>query len=133
MRLTQERPLTGWGLQSFGKIYEAQTGLWLGHPHNLVLMLTASVGIPIALFFISIIGWMIAKVVLFLIDRKNDGSLKVNRLSARDRLIVFTYLTAFGCCMIFQTTDVTIFDPRINFLGWFLLAAILGVTKFEME
>jgi O-antigen ligase len=133
IRLTQERPLTGWGLQSFGKIYEAQTGLWLGHPHNLVLMLTVSVGIPIALFFISIIGWMIAKVVLFLCDRKNDGSLKANRLSARDRLIVFTYLTAFGCCMIFQTTDVTIFDPRINFLGWFLLAAILGVTQFEMK
>ncbi|MEE3719325.1 O-antigen ligase family protein [Tumidithrix elongata RA019] len=137
INLTQQRPWTGWGLQSFGKLYEAQTHLWLGHPHNLVLMLTASVGIPIALFFLGLVGWVLAQGVLCLSGRmhpegnrsNNESSPKSLRLTAPDRLILFTYLTAFGCCMIFQTTDVTIFDPRINFLGWFLLAAILGVVR----
>jgi O-antigen ligase len=124
VNLTQQRPLTGWGLQSFGKIYQAQTNLWLGHPHNLVLMLTVSVGIPIALFFLSLVGWILAQGVLYLSDwHKSKRTLPTNHL------IYFTYLTAFGCCTIFQATDVTIFDPRINFLGWFLLAAILGVAN----
>ncbi|CAN1210313.1 hypothetical protein TUMEXPCC7403_08970 [Tumidithrix helvetica PCC 7403] len=129
INLTQQRPWTGWGLQSFGKLYEAQTHLWLGHPHNLVLMLTVSVGIPIALFFLGLVGWVLMQGILCLCDRSGDPSAKFYRLNAPDRLILFTYLTAFGCCMIFQTTDVTIFDPRINFLGWFLLAAILGVAN----
>ncbi|HEY9295709.1 MAG TPA: O-antigen ligase family protein, partial [Phormidium sp.] len=43
--LTQERPLTGWGLRNFSPLYISkyssyQMPIWLGHPHNLFLMLT---------------------------------------------------------------------------------------------
>ncbi len=39
--MTQQRPWTGWGLRNFTSLYQAQMQEWLGHPHSLMLMLTA--------------------------------------------------------------------------------------------
>ena len=40
------RPWFGWGLRNFTPLYKGHMGLWLGHPHNLFLMLLAEIGIP---------------------------------------------------------------------------------------
>ena len=53
--LTQQRPWTGWGLRNFTPLYEAQMHQWLGHPHSLILMLTAETGIPATLFFLGLV------------------------------------------------------------------------------
>ncbi|MGL5059812.1 MAG: O-antigen ligase family protein, partial [Microcoleus sp.] len=66
--MTQQRPLTGWGLRNFTPLYEAQMHQWLGHPHSLILMLTAEIGIPTTLFFIGLVGWILARGVWLLIN-----------------------------------------------------------------
>lgn len=43
--LTEQRPLTGWGLRNFTQLYEAKMQYWVGHPHNLFLMMSAETGI----------------------------------------------------------------------------------------
>ena len=54
-------------------------------------------------------------------------------LQARDRLILFTYLVTFLACSLFNLFDVTLFDIRINVLGWLLLAAICGLVERQQS
>jgi len=119
--LTQKRPFFGWGLRNFTPLYGAQYQEWLGHPHNLPLMLMAETGIPATLILFGLVGWIIAKAVilmrLFSVKRE------------REQLILFTYLVAFASCTLFNLLDVTIFDLRVNTLSWLLLAAIAGMVQ----
>ncbi|WP_446349663.1 O-antigen ligase family protein [Coleofasciculus sp. F4-SAH-05] len=125
LSLTQQRPWTGWGLRNFTLLYEQQMDLWLGHPHNLMLMLTAEVGIPATILLCSLVGWILGQGVLWINQARS--------LSSRDRLIVFSYLVAFGGCILFNILDVTLFDLRVNTLGWLLLSAIAGVTASKPD
>lgn len=118
--MTQQRPWTGWGLRNFTPLYEAQMHLWLGHPHNLFLMLSAETGIPATLLFCGLVGWVLAQGVLFVAN--------CSSALPQDKLIFFSYLVAFGGCTIFNTVDVSLFDLRVNTLGWLLLSAIWGVV-----
>lgn len=132
--MTRDRPLTGWGLRTFTDLYEAQTQVWMGHPHNLFLMLAAETGIPATLLLSGLVGWVLAKaVVLLWIWRDNTPENHQDipgdfHEITDDKLIFFTYLVAFGACILFHLLDVTLFDSRVNILGWLLLAAICGVT-----
>jgi hypothetical protein len=45
----------------------------------------------------------------------------------QDKLIIFSYLLAFAGCTLFNMFDVTLFDLRVNTLGWLILSAICGV------
>ena len=62
--MTCDRPWTGWGLRNFTPLYEAATDHWLGHPHNLLLMLTAETGIPVTLGFLGLVGWILGRGVM---------------------------------------------------------------------
>lgn len=116
--MTQQRPLTGWGLRNFTPLYEQQMEIWLGHPHNLILMLTAETGIPATLFFLGLVGWIYGQGVWLL-----------PRLSPQNRLILLSYLVAFGAGTLFNLVDITLFDLRMNTFNWLLLAAIHGIVK----
>ncbi|MEG4342986.1 O-antigen ligase family protein [Microcoleus sp. A003_D6] len=159
--MTQQRPWTGWGLRNFTPLYEAQMHEWLGHPHSLILMLTAETGIPATLCFLGLVGWVLARGVLLLMNwpvsaadikqeqiateevEKNALLLNQNSLvnitsqvvcqdkKANDRLIFFSYLLAFAACTLFNTVDVTLFDFRVNTISWLVLAAICGVSQRE--
>jgi len=159
--MTQQRPWTGWGLRNFTPLYQAQMQEWLGHPHSLILMLTAETGIPATLFLFGLVGWVLAMGVLLLANwplfpaditheqipplEKAENALVFNQNSisaitnqvvgqdvrATDRLIFFSYLLAFAACTLFNTVDVTLFDFRLNTTSWLLLAAICGVSQRE--
>ena len=129
--MTKERPWTGWGLRSFTSLYEAQMGVWLGHPHNLFLMFTSEIGIPATVLFLSWVGWIITQAVLVIVNWSTIISDQLVHQEHRDKLILFTYLIAFGSCSLFNLLDVTIFDLRVNTLGWLLLAAISGVSNWR--
>jgi O-antigen ligase len=116
-----QRPLTGWGLRSFTPLYQSQFGEWLGHPHNLFLMLFAEIGIPGTILFCGVVGWLLMKAVRLLELGKPDPP--------KQQLILFTYILAFAGCISFNCFDVTIFDIRVNLLGWLLLSAIAGLSK----
>ncbi len=133
LHLTQQRPLTGWGLRNFTPLYEAHTQLWLGHPHNLLLMVSAEAGVPAALLLFGLVGWMLTKATRLLwswsLSRRNSAaSDPVSWRMRRDRLILFSYLIAFLNCTLFHTLDVPLFDGTVNFLGWLLLAGITGLV-----
>ncbi|MEG3905823.1 O-antigen ligase family protein [Microcoleus sp. B4-C5] len=152
--MTQQRPWTGWGLRNFTPLYQAQMQEWLGHPHSLILMLTAETGIPATLLLFGLVGWVLARGVLLLANwphfpgdikqekidaeetEKNSILHSTNRVNCQqensgDRLIFFSYLLAFAACTLFNTVDVTLFDFRVNTTSWLLLAAICGVSQRE--
>lgn len=126
--MTLERPWTGWGLRNFTPLYEAKMQLWLGHPHNLLLMLTAETGIPATLLFCGLVGWILARAVLLLRVWSDVEVSEDKPHWHQDKLIFFTYLLAFSGCILFNSVDVTLFDFRVNTLGWLLLSAICGVV-----
>ncbi|MEG4285159.1 O-antigen ligase family protein [Microcoleus sp. A006_D1] len=159
--MAQQRPWTGWGLRNFTPLYQAKTQEWLGHPHSLMLMLTAETGLPATLLLFGLVGWVLARGVfllanwpLFPADIKQEeiateevaeNALVFNQNSIfgstnqvvcqdvgkADRLIFFSYLLAFAACTLFNTVDVTLFDFRLNTTSWLLLAAICGVSQRE--
>ncbi|MEB3340768.1 O-antigen ligase family protein [Okeania sp.] len=159
-KMTREKPWLGWGLRNFTPLYEAQMQTWLGHPHNLFLMLTAETGIPATLFFCGWVGWILGKGVWLFINwsdvtadsryMKHRYS-KLNVCSAEmtatdlphqngircnfreNRLIFFSYLVAFAACTIFNIFDVSLFDLRVNTIGWLLLAAICGSQELKVR
>jgi O-antigen ligase len=126
--MTQERPWVGWGLRNFTPLYEAKMHLWLGHPHNLLLMLMAETGIPATLIFCSLIGWILTQAVLMVKIWADVEPLEDRASWLQDKLIFFTYLVAFGGCSLFNLVDITLFDLRVNTLVWLLLSAICGVV-----
>ncbi|MGB2926428.1 MAG: O-antigen ligase family protein [Limnothrix sp.] len=117
--MIQQRPLTGWGLRSFTPAYEIAMGRWLGHPHNLYLMLTSEIGIPFAGLLIGTVGWILAR------GLQTWRSLAQNS----DRLILFSYLLAFGGYALFNLLDVTAQELRLNTFAWLLLAGIWGLGQ----
>ncbi len=116
--LTIERPWTGWGLRNFTALYEAKMRLWLGHPHNFFLMMTAEAGIPATLLLCSLVSWVIVSAIIVVIRNRQN------------KLIFFSYILAFISITFFNTVDVTLFDFRLNTLNWLLLSAIWGLTSF---
>jgi O-antigen ligase len=120
LAMTRQRPITGWGLRNFTPMYQADQGIWLGHPHNLYLMLMAETGIVGLILFCLWVGWIYVKGIRlwrFLARQKTGGE-----------LMLFTYLMAFGTCILFNLFDVTISEPKVNTLAWFLFAAIAGIV-----
>ena len=77
--LTQQRPWTGWGLRNFQPLYLAQTQTWMGHPHNLFLMLTAEIGIPATIVFCAWIGWILFQSIQLLAQNPDSGKGGFNR------------------------------------------------------
>ncbi len=116
--LTMQRPWTGWGLRNFSDIYQSQMNLWLGHPHNLFLMLSAETGLPTTLLFYGLLAWIFIKSV---------GLIRI--IVKEDKLIFFSYLLVFVGWILFNMVDVTLFDFRLNTLLWLMLAAICGVEQ----
>lgn len=127
--LAEQRPFTGWGLRNFTPLYQAKWQVFMGHPHSLPLMLMAETGVLATLLFLGLVGWMVYRGVrLFL-----SWTPATEPLQQSDRLILFTYLVAFLACSCFNLFDVTLFDIRINVLGWLLLAAICGLVERQQS
>ncbi len=122
-KLIEQRPLTGWGIRNFTPLYQQQMNVWFGHPHNLWLMLGAEIGIVATLLFSGIVGWIMAQAILLVSNWHEESS--------GDRLMLFTYVLAFASCILFNLFDVTIFDLRVNTLGWILFSAISGVVLHQ--
>ncbi|MEO1376841.1 MAG: O-antigen ligase family protein [Cyanobacteria bacterium J06635_10] len=116
--LTMQRPWTGWGLRNFSDIYQTKMNLWLGHPHNLFLMLSAETGLPATLLFCGLLGWIFIKGVRLL-----------RVIPKEDKLIFFSYLLVFVSWILFNLVDVTLFDFRLNTLLWLMLSTICGVEQ----
>ncbi len=120
-QLIQDRPLWGWGIRNFSGLYQAKFNFWIGHPHNLFLMLAAESGIPAMVIFAGLVGWVMYRVSLGLCQPKLSPDLQP------DHLIIFTFLVAFSSCVLFNFLDVSILDLRNNLMGWLLFAGLGGM------
>jgi len=128
--LMRQRPGLGWGLRNFTPLYQAQTGFVLGHPHNLPLMLLAEVGIPAAMLFLGLVGWILAEGIQYW---RSLARVQRSGQETGDRLIYFSFLIAFCSIAIFSLFDVTLFDARVNIPGWMLLIGIWGRANRSFE
>lgn len=117
--MAQQRPLTGWGIRNFTPLYQEKMHIWLGHPHNFFLMLSAEIGIPSTLLFIGLIIWILVACARVL---------RQSICSDQDKLIFFSYFLVAIAWVIFNTVDVSLFDLRLNTLSWLLLGAVAGVS-----
>jgi O-antigen ligase len=117
--LTQQHPLTGSGLRSFGGLYKSQMHIDVNHPHNLFLMLSAETGLITTLLFFGLLIWILitASQVLW----------KSKSIEPENRLIFFSYIITFIGWILFNTVDITTFDIRLNTLSWVFVAALCGV------
>lgn len=122
LKLTEQRPVTGWGLRTFGDLYTAYARYSIPHPHNLLLMLLCETGIPGTLLLFGGVGWILGQSVMHM----QNGI-----FSSHHRTIYVTLLFAFGTCTLFSFLDIPLFDARINLMGWILLAAIAGPLHFR--
>ena len=132
--MISHRPWFGWGLRNFTPLYKGHMGLWLGHPHNLFLMLLAEIGIPGTLLFCGLIGWVMLQASRLLFAQRPtllQGE-KVSETQS-NRLVLFSFLVAFGGCIAFNNFDVTIFELRLNVLGWVVVSAIGGMVQAQYE
>ena len=123
--LTKEHPLTGTGLRSFSELYKQKMNTYLGHPHNLFLMLAAETGLPGLLLFCGSVGW-----VLFVGMQLLQKSALLN---VEDKLMLYSYVLVIVNLIIFNTVDVSLFDLRLNTMWWFFLFATAGFTDKMAE
>ncbi len=128
-KMMLQRPFFGWGLRNFTPVYQEEMNVWMGHPHNLFLMFLAEIGVIGTFLFSGLVGTILGKGVKLM--TKISKGLKKNEEGI---LLLFTYLVAFALCIIFNLLDVSIFDLRVNLMGWLLLSAIAGITyNFQLE
>ncbi len=118
--LSESRPLAGWGLRNFSHLYQDEMGIWMGHPHNLFLMLGAETG-----WFVT--GGLLGLVGLIFYRGIEVIRLK-NHLNTADCYLFFGILIAFLNTIFFHLFDIPLFDFRINALGWITVSQILGVV-----
>ncbi|MDB9308301.1 O-antigen ligase family protein [Aphanizomenon sp. CS-733/32] len=117
--LTQQYPLTGSGLRSFGGLYKTQMQIDVNHPHNLFLMLSAETGLITTLLFCGLLIWILMTASQILWQSRY--------IEPENHLVFLSYLITFSGWILFNTVDVTTFDIRLNTLSWVFLAALSGV------
>ena len=115
------RPLIGLGAASFPIFYEIQTEAWFGHPHNLILELAISYGIPSAVILFSTIFILITI------------SGKILFTTPKDQIFQNLYDRAIWASIFFffvsQLVDVQYFDGRISIMAWILLACLKNIIN----
>ncbi|MEN9203646.1 MAG: O-antigen ligase family protein [Thermostichus sp. DG02_3_bins_51] len=116
LQMVRERPLTGWGWQSFADLYHAQhPPELLGHCHNMYLHLAAEGGIPLLLGYLLLGGWILWR------------GLKAWRRSQEG--VLLGILLALAAFLASGLLDVVILDGRIHLLVTLLLGAVLGASQ----
>ncbi len=118
LEMIRDRPLQGWGWQSFAALYQAQIPPPpenLGHAHHLYLNLAAEGGIIFLIVSLSIWGWILARG--WQAWRWTDPGMKPILLGLNMALI---------CYFVSGLLDSVYLDGRINLLVWTLLACVNG-------
>jgi O-antigen ligase len=123
IEMIPRHPWLGSGLGTFKLLYDPSQfpvpDDFLPHAHNLWLMLAAEAGIPIALGFTALVGWVVGRSTYILVSQP---------LPAEGMALLAGYLTGFGGTAAFAFFDLAFYDGRINILGWLLLGSIQAMA-----
>jgi len=106
----QQLPPLGFGENGFRLLYEAKTGTYINHSHNLPLE------------FVLSHGWLAAGLFLLLVAAVLVGTWRAGLASSGsvDRAWLAATLVTIGL----HGWDIPSFDSRHNVLGWVLLAGL---------
>ena len=116
IELVAARPWLGWGAAAFSVLYPIYAAKrWHGHSHNLPLELAISHGIPVAVLIVG-------TVFLLLVVALKRGMLKRDPLER-------AWWAAALVMVVMHATDLPLFDSRMNFLGWVLLAGLANFNQ----
>jgi O-Antigen ligase len=130
--LTWERPLTGWGLRNFPEIFQERTSYWMGHPHNLFLMLSSETGLVLTVIFVSTIGLIFCQGI-FAVRSNNlnrnivDGPEQHTLSNANT--VYCLYLLCASSWIVLNLVDVTLYHLTLNIFSWLIFGAINGVAS----
>ena len=124
-QLILKKPWSGWGLQTFGNLYRAKTGLYINHPHNLLLSLSYGLGVPITVFLMLVMGYV------FYIGIRGFHCLPDRWKSSRG--IIFSYIIAAIGSIAMNMTDITIFVLPLNVMFWSILMAIYAIGSMSIQ
>ncbi|MEO0408003.1 MAG: O-antigen ligase family protein [Cyanobacteria bacterium P01_A01_bin.135] len=116
--LIAERPWLGWGLGSFKQLYPPRLidpdYISVFHPHNVGLLLAVEAGIGAAIALTLLVSFIIYR--------------SLTARSAPRGLWIGINLALVGV-VGFACFDVTLYDGRLNALGWVMLACAYGMAR----
>ncbi|MGB3139048.1 MAG: O-antigen ligase family protein [Nodosilinea sp.] len=119
-----QHPWFGTGLGTFKLLYDPAdvpvANDFLPHAHNLWLMLAAEAGIPVALGFTGVVGWVVGR---------STYSIAAHPIAPDTLALLGGCLAGFGGTTAFAMFDLAFYDGRINILGWLLLGCIQAMTS----
>ncbi len=108
-----QKPLFGWGANSFPYLYKLKTGFWNDHSHNLFLELSVSYGLLVSISLFTIISNILIKSFKSIFIIQNKSSFIDKGWWAAGFVFFITHLF-----------DMLIFDIRINLAIWIILVAL---------
>ena len=117
LQLTKERPILGHGLGNYKLLYDGEVPGYdfIAHTHNLWLMLGAEAGIPVAIALTALVG---------LICYRATKALMLLRDKPGHYAVLLAFYLCFMSSVMFSLLDVTLFEVRVNLLGWLSLAVL---------
>ena len=119
LNLIKLSPIFGTGAASFPAIYFSETSFWKGHPHNILLELAISFGLPATLILFLFVTFIIllSGKLIFLKNKNNDS------------LIDKAFWASLFVFAISQLADIQYFDGRISILAWILIASLKNIIE----
>jgi uncharacterized membrane protein YidH (DUF202 family) len=119
-KLTLQKPLFGWGLGRFSPECIKMTNLFLMHSHNIVLQLASELGLLLAGFIVSLMGYGFAKI--FYKALKQEARRK-NCEQYQDEIVTTSILVTLTALALMHLFDLPLLASyRLNYLFWILLA-----------
>ena len=117
LKFISERPLFGWGSGYFPLILKKTTGIWKGHPHNLLLEIFFNYGI--------IVGTLLFSFVIALIVRSFDRIFIKNFSNSFEK----AWLISCFVLLLSQLVDQQYLDIRISLSLWILLSGLKNIIE----
>tara|TARA_B100000242_G_scaffold96699_2_gene66318 strand:- start:27907 stop:29166 length:1260 start_codon:yes stop_codon:yes gene_type:complete len=122
--LIKEKPIFGWGPESFSKIYESNSGTYVAHAHNLFLDLSLNYGLIVGLLTFAFISYLLIKAFLTNNNLQNS-KFNVPKTNQFDKAWCVSCLIL----TISQLVDVQYYDGRISIIFWIFMAGVKAQIK----
>ena len=116
-RFILQRPIFGWGSGYFPLALENETGVWKGHPHNLILEAYFNFGIIVGSILLIFVISLIAK------SFRNIFIRKISTIYDR------AWFTSALTLLTSQLVDQQYLDIRISLSIWILLAGLRNIIR----
>jgi O-antigen ligase len=126
LEMMSDRPWLGYGLGNYKLLYDGQVPGYdfIAHAHNLWLMLGAETGIPVMLGFSVVIG---------LICYRGLQGWRSLWHAPNCSALLGSFALCFLGIMMYSLLDVTLFEFRVNFLGWLALVVLYLAPELSRE